>query len=595
MSIMFKLTKFLTCLFSLTITTVTIAFDERAISSDNLTVTNFVHPPNNNKHPLLLCSDSNFRHRCIDCSQSVPLLTSGYCATYNEDRRILSLFWYPNIQPNATINGYTKLPRNLSQLNNYTCGQVNRKGFLCSECADGFGLSVTSLGYKCVDCTDAWYGVPLFLFLGFVPITVLYFIVLVFQIRITSAPMPCFIMYTQVVVTGLNLPSTYLFLAFTDSWQLTLPVDTKFMLMLYGLFNLDFSRNNLLPPYCVSSKIRPLHIALLGYISVFCPVLLIFLTWVCVELHDRNFRPLVWLWRPFHRCFVRLRRGWDTKSDIIDVFTSLFLLSYNKLFFQSLMLVYTRPVVKIDSTGKAFVTYHSLFDPNSVHQEMRYIALIIPIVLVFFVFNFLLPLLLSLYPSRLFQSCLSKCHLNSIALNIFVEKVHGCYRNGLDGGRDMRNFSGLYFFLRMMTCIVVCLSYAIGRHIVSLWYSVSILLLITTITMALAKPYRKAYMNYLDILLLSIFTILCFTASLRSEWHIIQVIARVLLATPLLVIILFIVLKRCTIFKHLVKKFRLRIAPLHIEPSQSSTVDSPTASQSVIQPTSTVLGYGTMS
>ena len=196
--------------------------------------------------------------------------------------------------------------------------------------------------------------------------------------------MPCFIMYAQVVVTGLNLPSSHLFLAFTDNWQLTLPVDMKFMLTLYGLFNLDFSRNNLLPPYCVSSKIRPLHIALLGYISVFYPILLIFLTWFCVELHDRNFRPLVWLWRPFHKCFVRLRRGWDSKSDIIDVFTSFFLLSYNKLLFQSLMLVDTRPVVKIDPTGKAFVTYRSLFDPISVHQEMRYIALIIPIVLVFF-------------------------------------------------------------------------------------------------------------------------------------------------------------------------------------------------------------------
>ena len=34
-------------------------------------------------------------------------------------------------------------------------------------------------------------------------------------------------------------------------------------------------------------------------------------------------------------------------------------------------------------------------------------------------------------------------------MNIFVEKVHNCYRNGLDGGRDLRSFSGLYFFLRM--------------------------------------------------------------------------------------------------------------------------------------------------
>ena len=37
--------------------------------------------------------------------------------------------------------------------------------------------------------------------------------------------------------------------------------------------------------------------------------------------------------RPFHGCFVRLRRGWNTKSDLIDVFASFFLLSYSKILY----------------------------------------------------------------------------------------------------------------------------------------------------------------------------------------------------------------------------------------------------------------------
>ena len=51
------------------------------------------------------------------------------------------------------------------------------KGHLCSECVDGFGPSVTSFGYRCVNCTDVWYRVLLFLFIKFVPITVLYLII----------------------------------------------------------------------------------------------------------------------------------------------------------------------------------------------------------------------------------------------------------------------------------------------------------------------------------------------------------------------------------------------------------------------------------
>ena len=88
-------------------------------------------------------------------------------------------------------NDGLQLPQNLSQLNDRMCSPMNRKGLVCSECADGFGPSVTSFGYRCANCTDAWYGVPLFLFLEFVPITIFYIICLAIQISVTSAPMPC--------------------------------------------------------------------------------------------------------------------------------------------------------------------------------------------------------------------------------------------------------------------------------------------------------------------------------------------------------------------------------------------------------------------
>ena len=75
---------------------------------------------------------------------------------------------------NATvIDGmYIQLPDNISKLNDYMCGPMNRKGRVCSECTDGFAPSVTSIGYECSNCTGIWYGVPLYLFLEFVPITV---------------------------------------------------------------------------------------------------------------------------------------------------------------------------------------------------------------------------------------------------------------------------------------------------------------------------------------------------------------------------------------------------------------------------------------
>ena len=311
-------TKFLIYVYFLTFLTIkqsvpTTAINKITISSSFKTLTmpqrKLILNESQQSPSLCFYNSSGYKCKRIICSKNGPLLQYPYCVTYSEDTKLLSLVRCPYFQPNnynITHPGSIILPRNLSQLNDYMCGPLSRKGLVCSECADGLGPSVTSFGYRCVKCTDAWYGVPLFLLLEFVPITVLYLVILVFQISITSAPMPCFIMYAQFIAiifdSNSSKPVTKIFL--TDNWDFRL--DMQIIVTLYGLFNLDFCRYNILPPFCVSSKLKSIHIAFLGYISAFYPILLIFLTCICVELHGRNFRPLVWLWRPFHKCFVRL-------------------------------------------------------------------------------------------------------------------------------------------------------------------------------------------------------------------------------------------------------------------------------------------------
>ena len=241
--------------------------------------------------PLLCGNSSYYAIYGIICSKNEPLIPFGHCATFNNETRILSASTCPYIQAdgyNLTLLGsdvYTILPRNLSQLNDYMCGPLNRKGLVCGQCADGFGPSITSFGYKCVNCTDAWYRVPLFLLIQFVPITVLYITVLVFKISVTSPPMPCFIMYAQFVVVAIDYKLLRVqHFTFDKFWDIRL--DIKIIMTFYGIFNLDFFRYNVLPLFCLSSKLKPIHVAAIqGYTSAFYPIFLIFLTWSCVELH----------------------------------------------------------------------------------------------------------------------------------------------------------------------------------------------------------------------------------------------------------------------------------------------------------------------
>ena len=135
------------------------------------------------------------------CTRNNVKLSIGYCMTQDETGALF-VTKCPYFQlegHNKSDPGNFKLPDNISELNDYMCGSMNRKGFLCEDCVDGFAVSFTSMGHKCSNCTDAWYGIPLYLLIELVPITVFYFFVLIFRIHITSSPMTCLILYCNFI------------------------------------------------------------------------------------------------------------------------------------------------------------------------------------------------------------------------------------------------------------------------------------------------------------------------------------------------------------------------------------------------------------
>ena len=374
----------------------------------------------------------------LKCTNQGVLLKLGHCATFEEGKGIfVSRCLYFQLEGhNVTEPGYIRLPDNISELNDYMCGPMNRKGLLCKDCIDGFGPSVTSLGYKCSNCTGAWYGIPLYLAVELIPVTLFYLIILIFKVHLTSAPMTLIILYCHLIIYVLLFGRDELvesLLSLNSNSPLLVG-----MISLLGIWDLDFIRY-IAPPFCVSSRLLPSHIEILDYITNFYPLFLILFTIICIDLHGRNFRPLVWIWRPLHKCFVRFRRKWDIRNDTIDVFASFFLLFFVKLFFLESAL-YKRFSMKSTLKGMQQV-YITIDDRFSVP---KYAYIIIPFI---FVFNILPVLLLVLYPFKLFRRCLSKCKLDRLFVIIFVEKFHGCYSDGLDGGKDMRSFCGLYFLL----------------------------------------------------------------------------------------------------------------------------------------------------
>ena len=125
------------------------------------------------------------------------------------------------------------------------CRPMNRKSGVCSECVEGYGPAVMSVGFniQCSNCTGVWYGVPLFLFLEFIPITVFHFIILIFQINITSGSITCFIMYSQLLIiaydriaAGDNFDIAHNMLTATPNSKLLLKILLTINFMTFGIF-----------------------------------------------------------------------------------------------------------------------------------------------------------------------------------------------------------------------------------------------------------------------------------------------------------------------------------------------------------------------
>ena len=448
------------------------------------------HYDNETKQCECLSSSFNTSETVITCINDRALLSYNFCLTYNEETSTLSVTFCTYFElhgHNIAEPGFISLPDNISELNDYMCGPMNRKGIVCSECIDGYGPSVTSPKFRCSDCTNAWYGIPLYLVLELVPVTIFYLIMLIFQVNVTSAPMTSFIFYSNIILFSLNYNIVNQDQAQTFGTILALS---------YGIWSLDFFRYAI-PPFCVSPKLKIIHALYLQSVCAIFPFVLITITWICIKLHSRDYKIVTWPWQLLNRLiFKHLNVTWNSGRTVIDAFATFFLLSFSKI---TLMLLFPLGPLAIHSLNivdlSPKVTIHSYTEPsvNFVSKEHLPFA---AVSIVLFLFGVLPPVvLIALYPIQAFRSLLFRClPKRSIGpLNIFVEKFYSCYRDGLNGGRDMRSLASLYF-------IVLLLGYIL-RSVGSTLFPITALFGGCSLFIANIRPYKKWYMSVIDSLL----------------------------------------------------------------------------------------------
>ena len=425
----------------------------------------------------------------VSCDQNLgsSRLILGYCMTNNgrENDSAVAGRCPLNYRKPDFDQLYVTLPQNRSELDAFTCGGLNRTGLLCSQCEPGLGPAVFSYKHQCLECLNSGYGWLLYIFLATFPTTALFFLIVFFQVRIlTSAPMNAFIFVCQVGVNQVNMSPHFTMSPALYYLELT-------FLTLGGIWNLDFFRY-IIPPFCVSNTLTGLQAASLEYIVAFYPLVLIIITYCCVELHDKGYRVFVCLLRPLRICASCLRGRWNPKTSLIHAFAAFLLLSYSKILVVSYGLLSPNSLYTISGrvNGTVAVYYDSRIEYFST-QHLPFAILAITVLL----FCVALPLLvLLLYPTRAFQKCLGYCNVRWHALHAFVDVFQGCYKNGTAGTTDYRYFAGLYLLWR----IIFNFSQTQDAN-----YSWLIRILVPTtaaLFFSLMRPYKDNPFNILDSL-----------------------------------------------------------------------------------------------
>ncbi len=445
--------------------------------------------------------------------EDYQLLLIGSCTSYNQSSCQISIGGCPyNLRESSRMMEYNNgvyaiaLDRNhsCSRVNQVVCGAIHRTGFLCSRCQKGYGLAIYSRSWDCHPCpadlpgSAAWV---IYLVLDFIPLTAFFLLTVMLDLQAIKPPFSAYIFFCQFFAIFIR-SNSHTSVHLNKYSYAPLRVAT---LSAIDLWNLDFLRR-IIPPFCLSQSLGNFDSIQLEFSSGLLPLVLVAAVCLAIELHARDTKVVVLLWRPFHRCLASWRRTWNPQASMINVFITFLVLSMSKMMTISVYSLFTVNAFKRFPTisHKQLLPSILYLDPSKklsdIPTVMAMIALsLFSLVLLPMALNIVYPLKCLRQWKRLGPIC------NSRLLYYFMDAWQGHFRNPTTTGVccDYRHASVLFFVHRLVTWLV--LAYTVIR--METTYESTILcanilyLGGMAIFYALVRPYTKTAANVVESLL----------------------------------------------------------------------------------------------
>ena len=278
--------------------------------------------------PLRNCICGDDLGHTVQCYADRGTYTEKYyCMFYSEERNATFVGSCPYSDGGGMASAnLTEFKSTFKQ-----CKRLNQKGQLCGECEDNYTLPVYSYNIGCVQCTSTKYGWIKFIAAAFFPLTIFYLFVIMFRISATSSTLNGYVLVNQLVGNPQIIRNLYAHNHINSYYHVSYSTQLaiRSIIVIYAIWNLDFFRS-FYEPICLHHNLTYPQTLLLDYAIAVYPILLIVITFVCVNLHD-NYVFVTKLWMPFHRCLVLFRKKWNIRSSLVNALATFFVLSYVKI------------------------------------------------------------------------------------------------------------------------------------------------------------------------------------------------------------------------------------------------------------------------
>jgi len=377
---------------------------------------------------------------------------------------------------------FYSVPRNVDFINHEVCGVYNREGQGCSHCKEGYGIAVYSYDYYCVECTHYHHNWLMYVAIAYLPLTLLYIIILIGRITVTNNVLSGYVFMGQLISTPLVAQLMGMRrLQFSNNKY---SLGTKLLFLLYGIWNLDFARS-LYTPFCLHPDLSEFQAVALDFCLAVYPLLLVILTYFLVKIHDR-YSIISKLMKPAHFILRILNKEMDINASLIDVFVTFIMLSNVKFVHVSFSLI-SSSITFVNVVNNAIPEKYLYLNESMEFLGEEHKPYFVIGIFVMVIFSFLPMLLSCLYPCLCFKKLLSCFRLNSLSFHSFMEAFQGQFKSR---PRDYRWFSSLPFLVLILNYLSFYLS--TGLFYFTL---LGFILAIYSFIVLCLRPYRKFSTN----------------------------------------------------------------------------------------------------